>query len=99
MLRICFSQTATVQRWILCGQLAGPWVQELRSCWLHNRRSAEASRAVVDLNDVTFIDANGESLLSEMRSAGAEFVAAGVETKHLIENLNGCRGELSEKST
>jgi hypothetical protein len=46
----------------------------------------------VDLSDVTFIDEGGEKLLSEMRSDGAEFVAAGVETKHLLKNLKG-KGE------
>lgn len=89
MLRICYAQTGTGQHWTLCGQLAGPWVHELRSCWQHNRRTAAQSRAVVDLRDVTFIDENGERLLSEMETAGVEFVAAGVETKHLIENLKG----------
>jgi hypothetical protein len=89
MLRICYSQ-----RWTLCGQLAGPWVQELRSCWEHARNIAGGSKAVVDLNDVTFIDENGETLLSEMRGAGVEFVAKGIETKHLLENLKG-RGEKS----
>ena len=34
----------------------------------------------------------GEKLLSEMGSEGAEFVAAGVETKDLLENLKG-KGE------
>jgi hypothetical protein len=87
MLRICYSQ-----RWTLCGQLAGPWVQELRSCWQHARRVTAGSAAMVDLSDVTFIDENGESLLSEMRSAGVQFVATGVETKHLLQNLKG-RGE------
>jgi hypothetical protein len=87
MLRIRYSQ-----KWILCGQLAGPWVQELRSCWEHARRIATGSAAVVDLSDVTFIDEDGEKLLSEMRTAGVEFVATGVETKHLLENLKG-RGE------
>jgi hypothetical protein len=46
----------------------------------------------VDLSDVTFIDEEGEKLLFEMRTAGVEFVATGVETKHLLENLKG-RGE------
>jgi anti-anti-sigma regulatory factor len=88
MLRICYSQTDLEQRWTLCGHLRGPWVQELRSYWQHTRQTAPASRAVVDLSDVAFIDEKGERLLSEMRSAGVEFVAKGVETKHLIENLN-----------
>jgi hypothetical protein len=89
MLRIWYEQAETGQQWTLCGQLAGAWVQELRSCWQHHRETTARARAVVDLRDVTFIDENGERLLSEMEAAGVEFVAAGVETKHLIENLKG----------
>jgi hypothetical protein len=92
MLRICYSDAEAGQRWNLCGQLAGPWVGELRACWKHARGLAPRSHAVVDLSDVTFIDEAGERLLSEMRRDGVEFVAGGVETKHLIENLKG-KGE------
>jgi hypothetical protein len=82
MLRIFCSQ-----RWTLWGQLAGPWVQELRACWDRGRHVADGPKAVVDMKGVTFIDENGEALLSEMRAAGVEFIAGGVETKHLLENL------------
>jgi hypothetical protein len=41
----------------------------------------------VDLSDVTFIDESGETLLSDMRSSGAEFVATGVDTRYLLQNL------------
>src|SRR4051812_29861030 len=93
MLRITHALTDTEQRWTLCGQLTGPWVAELRACWQHGRRQVAANlHSVVDLSDVTFIDEGGEALLSEMRTDGAEFVAAGVDTKHLIENLK-VRGE------
>jgi len=44
-------------------------------------------RRVLDLSDATLIDASGEKLLAEMRSSGAEFVAAGVATRHLLESL------------
>jgi hypothetical protein len=92
MLRISYSLTDSGQQWTLCGQLAGPWVQELRSCWERTRGAAAGSRAVVNLSDVTFIDEDGERLLAEMRNSGVEFVAAGVETKHLLQNLKS-RGE------
>ncbi len=72
---------------MLCGQLAGPWVEELRVCWNHARGPSPLERQLVDLSDVTFIDEAGEQLLSEMHVAGVEFVAAGVETKHLLESL------------
>ncbi len=62
-------------------------MQELRSCWQQALRSAAPSGAVVDLTDVTFIDEFGEALLGEMRGGGVEFVAAGVETRYLLENL------------
>ena len=87
MLRIMHAQTETEQRWTLCGQLTRPWVAELRASWEQGRQGGVDARAVVDLSDVTFIDESGEKLLSEMRSDGAEFIAAGVETKHLLKGL------------
>lgn len=92
MLRITHAQTGSEQRWTVCGHLAGPWVAELRTCWKRLLQTAGNSRTVVDLSDVTFIDENGEKLLSEMSSEGVDFVAAGVETIHLLKNLSA-RGE------
>ena len=89
MLRINYVQTETERRWTLCGQLRGPWVEELAGCWRQLRGREGSSRSVVDLTDVTFIDESGERLLSEMRRNGVEFVAAGVDTKHLLEDLKG----------
>jgi hypothetical protein len=40
---------------------------------------------VVDLNDVTFIDKSGERLLRAMSKKGAEFVASGMYTKHVLD--------------
>ena len=87
MLRVSYSDTAGGQRWSLCGRLAGPWVDELRSCWRQLRARAPFAPAVVDLKDVTYVDRSGEELLSEMQTAGAEFVVAGVENKHLLASL------------
>jgi hypothetical protein len=85
MLRITQAETGTERRWTLCGQLTGPWVAELRACWERGRLSI--TRTIIDLSDVTCIDGSGEKLLSEMRSNGTEFVAAGVYTNYLLENL------------
>jgi hypothetical protein len=91
MLRITHAQTEVEHRWTLCGQLAGPWVAELRACWQRGRKGSGTMRSVVDLSDVTFIDRSGETLLSEMSGDGAEFIAVGVETKHLLENLHATK--------
>ena len=87
MLRVSYSDTAGGQRFTLYGRLSGPWVEELRSCWRQARQRAPLARAVVDLNEVTFIDKAGEILLREMLSADVEFIATGVFTKHLLESL------------
>jgi hypothetical protein len=89
MLRISYVQTETERRWTLCGHLAGPWVPELHDFWEQTRSGTGGLDAVVDLSDVTFIDESGERLLSEMRSNGVMFFAAGVDTMHLLENLKG----------
>jgi hypothetical protein len=91
MLRIINRSAVNEDRWILSGQLAGPWVEELRSNWdqVLDRSPAPliGRRFVIDLSDVTCVDASGEGLLGELRDEGAEFVATGVYIKHLLENL------------
>ncbi len=89
MLKITNRATADEDTWILCGQLAGLWVAELRSNWDQERRRSRGRRCVIDLSDVTVIDKSGEELLAELREEGAEFVARGVYTKHVVENLQG----------
>jgi hypothetical protein len=88
VLRITHARIDTEERWTLCGQLTGPWVEELRASWEHSRQAAGNVPAVVDLSDVTFIDESGERLLAEMRIEGTAFVAAGVDTKHLLKHLS-----------
>jgi len=92
MLRVSYSDNADGQRWSLCGRLAGPWVEELRSCWRQARQLAPRARAVVDLKEVVFIDESGERLLAEMEVSGAELIASGVENKHVIATLGNRAG-------
>jgi hypothetical protein len=87
MLRISSSENGGVQKWTLCGHLAGPWVSALESEWQRRQHESPGLRAILDLSDVTFIDEAGERLLREMRDQGVEFVAKGVETRDILENL------------
>ena len=88
MFRVSYSDTADGQHWSLHGRLAGPWVDELRSCWKYARDRAPLARAIVDLKEVTFIDQAGEKLLADMRSAGAQLIVTGVEQQHLLATLD-----------
>ena len=98
MLRISYAEVSEGQRWTLSGRLYGPWVEVLRSLWFEVHQPGAHARAMVDLRDVTFIDRSGEQLLAEMHGGGAEFLAAGVENKHLLTTLrqNGSRPKQKE---
>src|SRR5580700_10418057 len=76
MLRI----TNAEQKLVLHGQLAGPWVAELKAAW-------DPSLRVVDLTEVTFVDEDGARVLCSMKEAGVRFVARGVDNKYLLDDL------------
>jgi hypothetical protein len=97
VLKITITETQAESRWILQGRLVGPWVRELRSCWKKKHRAQTSQRCVVDLNHVTFIDESGERLLRTMSKKGAELVADGIYTKHVIEKVKvTAKGSLSK---
>jgi anti-anti-sigma regulatory factor len=86
VLRITVSETPTEKRWILQGRLVGLWVSELRRAWKKTRRTDNNRKCVVDLNDVTSIDKNGERLLRAMSKQGAQFIATGIYNKHVLQH-------------
>jgi anti-anti-sigma regulatory factor len=87
MLRITISDEPEEQRWILQGRLSGPWVAQLRSNWEKSHDQNGNHKCVVDVSDVTFVDLDGERVLAAMMNDGAEFIASGVYTKHILEVL------------
>ena len=87
VLKITITDLPDEQRWSLQGQLVGQWAAELRSTWREARHAGDARRCIIDLTEVTSSDRNGEAVLSEIMSEGAEFVASDVYIKHLLRNL------------
>jgi hypothetical protein len=87
VIKITVTELPDEQRWSLQGQLVGQWGVELQSTWREARRAADTRRCIVDLTEVTSIDRNGEAILAEIMSHGAEFIASDVYTKHLVRNL------------
>jgi anti-anti-sigma regulatory factor len=83
MLRITTTDTDNTRTWVLEGQLAGPFVAELSSSW----DTRQAHESVVDLTGVTFIDESGARVLCAMEKAGVRFIARGVDTRHLLDDL------------
>ena len=87
MLKITITDLPDEQRWSLQGQLAGQWADELKSTWRESRHAGDTRRRIVELTEVTSIDRNGEAVLAEIMSQGAQFIAGDVYTKHLLRNL------------
>jgi hypothetical protein len=87
VLRITIIDEPAEQRWNLQGRLSGPWVAQLKSNWEKAHGQGELRKCVVDLSCVTFVDLEGERVLATMMKDGAEFIATGVYTKHVLEIL------------
>jgi anti-anti-sigma regulatory factor len=84
VLRITIQTDADGSIFELEGRLAGPWVQELKDCW---NRLVTGNSLVLNLKAVTFIDAQGKELLTEMHRAGANIAAEGCMTKAIVEEI------------
>lgn len=87
MLKISFSETPSEERWILQGRLTAPWFRELRARWKKNHRKDNHGACIVDLNEITFIDKGGERLLRLLVKEGAQCIATGHYTKHVLDKL------------
>jgi hypothetical protein len=88
MLRIAIANLPSEQRWSLQGQLVGQSAAELKSTWRNTRHEGDTRRCIVELIEVTSIDRNGEAVLAEIMSQGAEFISGDVYTEHLLKNLH-----------
>ena len=65
----------------------GHGLRQLKSNWEKSHGANGDRKCVVDVSGVTFVDLDGERVLAAMMKDGAEFIATGVYTKHLLEML------------
>ena len=90
MLKITNRSDGPVTIFDLEGKLAGPWVDELEQCWQGALRNGGQIRVV--LKTVTFIDAAGRRLLTDMHRQGTKLIADGCMTKAIVEEIKGANG-------
>ena len=88
MLRITVTENNSEQRWVLQGRLTGSFLKELTANWCANRDRSSTQSRIVDLNQITCIDKDGEQVLLMMIRDKTKFVATGLYTKHLLESLS-----------
>ncbi|MFZ0818458.1 MAG: TolC family protein [Candidatus Acidiferrales bacterium] len=91
MLKITVNHDESLTNLILEGKLAGPWVAELNASW--EAEKTQSSKISVDLGGVTFIDADGRSLLKRIYQQGGKLIAKGCLTRAIVaevtEDLTG----------
>ena len=87
MLKIRFSETPSEERWILYGRLTGPRVRELRASWKEKHRRDKQRACIVELSEITFIDKSGKRFLRLLVKEGAQCIATGDHTEHVLEKV------------
>ena len=75
------------------GRLAGPWVATLEQCW---RERVPGEKFCVDLCGVSFIDATGKVLLTEIHREGGRLIAQGCLNQSIVDEIES--REHSEKA-
>ena len=87
MLKITVKRDETTSTLMLEGKLAGPWVAELQNSWDAER--ATVKEVSLDLNDVTFVDAEGKALLTKLHEEGAKLISKGCLIRSIVARICG----------
>lgn len=95
MLRITIRDDTKSPQVKLEGKVAGPWVEELRSCWLSLAPSLGSRELCLDLREVSFVDAKGKELLREIYQKNhARFLADTPLTQYFADSAMQHYGSL-----
>ena len=84
MLKITSKPGERCEVWELEGKLAGDWAGELKRCW---KERSLRSRLQVYLKAVSYIDATGKLVLSEMYGGGVEIRGGSCMSNAVVEEI------------
>jgi hypothetical protein len=87
MLKITIHNSTNAATLNLEGRLAGPWVEELGRSWRAVKDDSPEKPVIVDLCEVTFVDAEGRKLLSTIYEQGARLRTFGCMAKGIVEEI------------
>ena len=87
MLKITIHNSTNAATLNLEGRLAGPWVGELERSWGAVKDDSRDKPVLVDLCEVTFVDAEGRKLLSAIYEQGARLRTFGCMAKGIVEEI------------
>ena len=86
MLKVTIKQEDNAETWELEGKLSGDWVKELERCW-KERKPSNGIPLQIQLKTVSYIDAAGKQLLTQMHGRGVEIIGCGCMTKAVVEEI------------
>jgi ABC-type transporter Mla MlaB component len=86
MLRVTVKKDDLIETWELEGKLSGEWVKELERCW-KEYAPRPGTCVQVHLKAVSYIDAAGKQLLTEMHVRGVEIRGCGCMTRAVVEEI------------
>ena len=89
ILKITVRESPEAVTLILEGRLAGPWIWEVERAWSAITTKIRGLHLVVDLSGVSFIEAEGKTLLRRISEQEGELRADDVMTKAIIEEVQG----------
>ena len=87
MLKISLIDSSRQRRVIVEGKLIAPWAAELRNASQRARADLRGRELVVELQHVSTISQEGESVIVELINEGIQFRCRGVFTKHVVKEL------------
>ena len=99
MLKITIHNSTNAATLNLEGRLAGPWVEELERSWRAVKDGSSDKPVIVDLCEVTFVDAEGRKFLSSIYEQGARLRTFGCMAKGVVDEIvqaHGRRGSTGE---
>ena len=98
MLRITIHDQAGATSFVVEGKLVGPWVKELEKCWESALAADPYGAVLVNLESVTFIDSEGQALLSRMRRQGAGLLSNGALINAIVAKIEAEEGQTTAES-
>jgi hypothetical protein len=87
MLKISIFDTSAQRRLVLEGKLIAPWVTEFKKTWKALAADLGVRELVIDVGNLTYISAEGESALLELMRHGARFRSCGMFSKYMVQRL------------
>lgn len=75
------------QKLVLEGTLVPPWTEEVEKAWRGVAGGASDRKPMIDLQNVTAINRDGEETLYKLMSQGARFRCVDVFTKDVLKRV------------